>query len=428
MPPGSSGSRRTQPRRLGRIVAQGPIAQLVERLAGSQEVRGSTPLGSTERGAPPEEQPSAALRARTLSSGGCGPSCQGQTIARRGEWADVRAGKRQGSWEPSRHLAQLLDGLPVTDRRLDVAGTSTPVLEGGTGAPIILLHGIGGFAEEWACAVPKLVSSHRVVVPDLPGLGRSRLGNATLDAASVVEWLRLLIDQTCDEPPTLVGHSLGGGIAARFAIAHPDMIRRVVLEDSSSLGRFRPAPGLVVAIVRFGARPTQGKPRAVPPSGPVRSRPGGGGMGRSMVRVRGLRHRARGRQGREQGDRPIGQAYRGPKDPAGTARFDHGAGRVDMGNRGPPDAVPDRQSESPRHSTGPCIRSRSADTAPTSNGPVPSSRRWRRRSLLARSEHDRGALVVRTSQGERTPAQAVRQGSAEVRQGVGLNRALVLRL
>ena len=157
----------------------------------------------------------------------------------------------------SRHLAQLLDGLPVTDRRLDVAGTSTPVLEGGTGAPVILLHGIGGFAEEWARVVPKLVSSHRVVVPDLPGLGRSRLGNATLDASSVVEWLRLLIDQTCDEPPTLVGHSLGGGIAARCAIAHPDKIRRIVLEDSASLGRFRPSPGLVTAIVRFGARPNR---------------------------------------------------------------------------------------------------------------------------------------------------------------------------
>jgi 2-hydroxymuconate-semialdehyde hydrolase len=78
-----------------------------------------------------------------------------------------------------------------------------------------------------------------------------------LDAASIVEWLRLLIDQTCNEPPTLVGHSLGGGIAARFAIAHPDMIRHIVLEDSSSLGRFRPAPGLVVAIMRFGARPTR---------------------------------------------------------------------------------------------------------------------------------------------------------------------------
>jgi len=158
---------------------------------------------------------------------------------------------------PSRHRAQLLDGVPVTDRTLDVAGTSTPVLEGGTGSPIVLLHGIGGFAEEWACVVPELVSSHRVVVPDLPGLGRSRLGSATLDAATVVEWLRQLIDQTCAEPPTLVGHSLGGGIAARLAIAHPDTIQGVVLEDSSSLGRFRPALGLVVAIMRFGARPTR---------------------------------------------------------------------------------------------------------------------------------------------------------------------------
>ncbi len=157
----------------------------------------------------------------------------------------------------SRPLAQLLDGLPVTDRRLDISGTSTPVLEGGTGAPIVLLHGIGGFAEEWACVVPTLVGNHRVVVPDLPGLGRSRAGSSTLDATSVVEWLRSLIDQTCEEPPTLVGHSLGGGIAARFAIAYPDKIRRVVLEDSASLGRFRPSPGLVLAIMRFGARPTR---------------------------------------------------------------------------------------------------------------------------------------------------------------------------
>lgn len=166
-------------------------------------------------------------------------------------------GSAEDPGSTSRHLAQLLDGLPVTDRRLDVAGTSTPVLEGGTGSPIVLLHGIGGFAEEWACVVPELVNNHRVVVPDLPGLGRSRLGNATLDAAFVVGWLRLLIDETCDEPPTLVGHSLGGGIVARFAIAHPDKIRHVVLEDSASLGRFRPAPGLVLAVMRFGARPTR---------------------------------------------------------------------------------------------------------------------------------------------------------------------------
>ena len=168
-----------------------------------------------------------------------------------------RLGSTKDPGNTSRYLAQLMDGLPVTDRRLDVAGVSTPVLEGGNSEPIILLHGIGGFAAEWACVLPKLVGSHRVVVPDLPGLGRSRLGNSSLDVVSVVEWLRQLIEQTCKERPTLVGHSLGGGIAARFAISHPDMIRQVVLEDSASLGRFRPAPGLVAAIIRFGARPTR---------------------------------------------------------------------------------------------------------------------------------------------------------------------------
>jgi pimeloyl-ACP methyl ester carboxylesterase len=155
----------------------------------------------------------------------------------------------------SPHLSRLLEGLPVTDRRLDVAGTSTPVLEGGDGPPVVLLHGVGGFSEEWGRVLPQLVGSHRVVVPDLPGLGRSQVGAGRLDAASVVDWLRHLIEQTCSEPPTLVGHSLGGSIAARFAIEYGDRISRVILVDSGSMGRFRPAPGMIWAILRFGARP-----------------------------------------------------------------------------------------------------------------------------------------------------------------------------
>jgi pimeloyl-ACP methyl ester carboxylesterase len=155
----------------------------------------------------------------------------------------------------SHHLSRLLEGLPVTDRRLDLAGTSTPVLEGGDGPPVVLLHGVGGFAEEWVRVLPRLVGSHRVVVPDLPGLGRSQAGAGRLDAASVVDWLRHVIDETCSEPPTLVGHSLGGSIAARFAIEHGERISRVILVDSGSIGRFRPAPGVIWAILRFGARP-----------------------------------------------------------------------------------------------------------------------------------------------------------------------------
>ena len=54
-----------------------------------------------------------------------------------------------------------------------------------------------------------------------------------------------------------MGASLGASIAARFAIAHPDRVSRLVLVDAGSLGRFRPAPGVVLALLRFLARPSE---------------------------------------------------------------------------------------------------------------------------------------------------------------------------
>ncbi len=151
---------------------------------------------------------------------------------------------------------RLLKGLPVTERRLDLAGVSTSLLEGGEGLPIVLLHGQGGFAEMWGQVIPHLVGSHRVVAPDLPGLGRSEVRAGTLDAPRVVAWLGDLIAQTCAEPPVIVGHSLGGSFAAHFAIEHGDKLRGIVLVDSGSLGRFRPAPGVLFALVRYMRRPS----------------------------------------------------------------------------------------------------------------------------------------------------------------------------
>ena len=153
-------------------------------------------------------------------------------------------------------LARLLEGMPVTEHRLDLAGVSTSLLEGGDGPPIVLLHGIGSFAAEWGQVIPHLVRGHRVLVPDLPGLGRSEVRGVSLDAATMVTWLLELIAHTGVEPPTLVGHSMGGSVAAHFAIKHADRVRRIVLVDSSSLGRFRPSPGVIVALMRFGAHPS----------------------------------------------------------------------------------------------------------------------------------------------------------------------------
>jgi pimeloyl-ACP methyl ester carboxylesterase len=152
---------------------------------------------------------------------------------------------------------RLLAGAPVSERRLDVAGVSTAVLEGGDGPPVVLLHGQGGWSGMWLPVIADLVTTHRVVAPDLPGLGASAVPDGPPDAARVLAWLGELVQRTCPRPPALVGASLGASIAARFAIAHPDRLSRLVLASAGSLARFRPAPGVVLAMLRFIARPNE---------------------------------------------------------------------------------------------------------------------------------------------------------------------------
>jgi pimeloyl-ACP methyl ester carboxylesterase len=152
---------------------------------------------------------------------------------------------------------RVLAGAPLTERRLDLAGVSTAVLEGGDGPPVVLLHGQGGWAGMWLPVAADLVRTHRVIAPDLPGLGASTVPGGPPDAARVLAWLGVLTERTCPEPPAIVGASLGASIAARFAIAHPDRLSRLVLVDAGSLARFRPAPGVLLALVRFLARPTE---------------------------------------------------------------------------------------------------------------------------------------------------------------------------
>ena len=72
---------------------------------------------------------------------------------------------------------KLLAGIPVTERRLELAGVSTCVLEGGEGPPMLLLHGPGGYGAIWQQVIPELTSTRRVVAPDLPGHGGSSMAD-----------------------------------------------------------------------------------------------------------------------------------------------------------------------------------------------------------------------------------------------------------
>lgn len=167
-------------------------------------------------------------------------------IQNRGEPASRGGGLRSG----------LLAGLPVQERRLVAAGIETALLEGGSGPPLVLLHGPGEHAAKWLRVLPELVKDHRVVVPDLPGHGASEARDEPLEAERVLAWLGELVARTCTTRPSLVGQILGGAIAARFASAHSDRLERLVLVDTLGLQPFQPAPEFGQALMAFLAQPT----------------------------------------------------------------------------------------------------------------------------------------------------------------------------
>jgi pimeloyl-ACP methyl ester carboxylesterase len=152
---------------------------------------------------------------------------------------------------------RLLAGLPVEERLIEPAGITTAVLEGGEGPPLVFLHGPGEFAGKWLRIIPDLVETNRFVAPDLPGHGASAIPDPSLTEERLLEWVDQLIEQTCSEAPTLVGHVLGGAIAARFAAERSDRIRRLVLVDSLGLARFRPSPAFAAGLIGFQTRPSE---------------------------------------------------------------------------------------------------------------------------------------------------------------------------
>jgi pimeloyl-ACP methyl ester carboxylesterase len=152
-----------------------------------------------------------------------------------------------------------LRNLPVEERRLDVDGIATSVLEGGQGPPVVLLHGgapAGGIVWGVGPVMGQLAKSHRLVVPDLPGLGESE-PFAPLDQVAFDSWFEGLLRLTCQEKPTLIAHSLPASLAARFAAQSGDRIQQLVLMGTPALERYRPPPAFMMAAMRLGLRPSE---------------------------------------------------------------------------------------------------------------------------------------------------------------------------
>lgn len=129
---------------------------------------------------------------------------------------------------------------------LDVAGKKIFVAETGEGDPVVLLHGGGPGAtglSNYAHNITSLAERYRVIVPDLPGYGRSSKGTDGTDPfGHLSDHIRGMLDTLGIERAHLVGNSYGGACALRLALDTPDRVDRMVLMGPGGVGTTRALP------------------------------------------------------------------------------------------------------------------------------------------------------------------------------------------
>jgi pimeloyl-ACP methyl ester carboxylesterase len=105
----------------------------------------------------------------------------------------------------------------------------------GQGAALLLIHGIGDCSDTWRNVIPELSRDHRVIAPDLLGHGRSDKPRADYSVAAYANAMRDLLSVLDVERVTVVGHSLGGGVAMQFAYQYPERCERLVLVSTGGV-------------------------------------------------------------------------------------------------------------------------------------------------------------------------------------------------
>jgi pimeloyl-ACP methyl ester carboxylesterase len=121
-------------------------------------------------------------------------------------------------------------------RTIDVHGHPVNFIEAGSGPVVLLIHGMAGTCANWEAVLEPLAINHTVIAPDFPGHGASAPGGGDYSLGSLASGLRDLMLALGHERATLVGHSLGGGVALQFTYQFPEMVERLALVSSGGLG------------------------------------------------------------------------------------------------------------------------------------------------------------------------------------------------
>jgi pimeloyl-ACP methyl ester carboxylesterase len=134
----------------------------------------------------------------------------------------------------------------------------------GKGPALLLIHGIGDSSDTWRPVLDELARHHTIVAPDLLGHGRSEKPRADYSVAAYANGMRDLLSVLEIDRATVVGHSLGGGVAAQFAYQFPERCERLVLVGSGGIGRsvspmlrLAAVPGIEALMPLFGLPPVR---------------------------------------------------------------------------------------------------------------------------------------------------------------------------
>ena len=125
----------------------------------------------------------------------------------------------------------------IREEELDLHGHHVRFGIGGEGPAIVLIHGITNNSANWDRVLPQLAEDHTVLAPDLLGHGNSAKPRGDYSLGAYASGVRDLMIALGIDSATIVGHSLGGGVAMQLAYQFPDRLDRLVLVSSGGLGR-----------------------------------------------------------------------------------------------------------------------------------------------------------------------------------------------
>jgi pimeloyl-ACP methyl ester carboxylesterase len=127
-------------------------------------------------------------------------------------------------------------GPNFTDGVATLNGASIHYVRDGYGPPLVLIHGFPQDWSEFQAMIPRLAQNSTVVAPDLRGIGQSKVSHGGYDAATMAEDISQLISRLHLDRPYVVGHDIGGQVAYALARRSPQILRGVMIVDSSLPG------------------------------------------------------------------------------------------------------------------------------------------------------------------------------------------------